>query len=807
MKRLDRFLIKSFIGPFILTSVIVIFVLSMQFLWLYIDELVGKGLGLGVIMEFMGWAACTLIPMSLPLATMLASIMTMGGLGERNELLAMKAAGISLQRILRPLIIAAVIISVGAFFAANNLVPVAYNKIFTLRSDILNTKEEIKIPDGIFYDGIDGYSLRVERTDKNTGMMHKLMIYDHTSHSGNTRMTLADSGRMTVTPDKQNLLFDLYNGSSFHETNQMRYRDTSLELGRVQFVEQSVIISLKNYNFSRSEDDRFGDEVMSKGLKQLAADHDTLTHELDSIGRAQMRRHFKSGQLSYLYQLDPEWAENARGPARLDSVYAAVNPEMRPDYLEMAAGSADLYVDQISRWEGEGEFYSHQLRRTDIEGFRKFTLSLACLLFFFIGAPLGAIIRKGGFGTPVIISIFFYLIYYIIDMIGKRLATESAITPFAGTFVSSLVLLPIGVLLTRKSTRDSSLFTLDLKGFFGNIGKWFKKVYYKVRNLFRRGHGHVRIVYMGTPEFAVAPLDALVQGGYDIAAVVTVPDKPSGRGLKVNESAVKRYAIEHGLKVLQPEKLRDPEFIAELRALKANLFVVVAFRMLPREVWSMPYLGTFNLHASLLPQYRGAAPINWAVINGEKMTGVTTFLIDEQIDTGRILLQETCPVEEYDTAGSLHDKLMPLGAALVIKTVEAIRDRRVKPSEQYVQMHRALRPAPKLTKDLGHIDWTRGAFEIARLIRGLSPVPTAWSTLVNDKGETIPVKLYDAYRIRREQNGGAPGTITVTNREHLDVQCGEDALRIYEIQVSGKRRMSAKDFLLGFRDCESYHFE
>ena len=243
MKKLDRYLIKSFIWPFVMTFFIVIFVLSMQFLWLYIDELVGKGLGIGVIFEFMGWAACTLIPMALPLATLLASIMTLGGMGERNELLAMKAAGVPLQRTMAPLIVVTALISIGAFFASNNLVPVSYNKIYTLRQDIANTKEEIKIPTGIFYDGIEGYILRIEDRDDETQVMHKLLIYDHTGHNGNTGVTLADSGKMRITPDKRHLVFDLYDGVSYQENNRMAFRDTTLELNKVRFSEQQLIVN------------------------------------------------------------------------------------------------------------------------------------------------------------------------------------------------------------------------------------------------------------------------------------------------------------------------------------------------------------------------------------------------------------------------------------------------------------------------------------------------------------------------------------------------------------------------------------
>ena len=804
MKRLDRYLVTSFIGPFIMTFFIVIFVLSMQFLWLYIDELVGKGLGLGVIFEFLGWAACTLIPMALPLATLLASIMTLGGMGERNELLAMKAAGIPLRRIMVPLIIVSVFISIGAFFASNNLIPVAYNKIYTLRQDIANTKEEIKIPTGTFYNGIEGYILRIDERDDETQVMHNLIIYDHTSHAGNTGVTLAESGKMRITPDKRHLIFDLFNGCSYQENNRMAFRDTTLELNKLKFKEQQLIVNLDNYTFSRSEGDSFGDEVMSKGLHALQHDVDSLTHKIDSVRRLQNGRFMKNSAFIYMHQLDTADAGKITGAIDIDSLFNKQNLEERYNAFTNAEERADAVIDNLQTYESEKERYDWTLRRTDTERYRKFTLSLACLIFFFIGAPLGAIIRKGGFGTPVIISIFFFLIYYIIDISGKKLAREGSMTPFWGAFISTMVLLPIGIFLTRKSTQDSALFNFDVyKTFFREIGKFFSKLYYKVRNFFRKNRGRVRIVYMGTPEFAVEPLRALLDGGYDVAAVVTVPDKPSGRGMKMNESAVKKFAVERGLPVLQPEKLKDPQFLEQLKSYEANLFVVVAFRMLPKEVWSMPYLGTFNLHASLLPQYRGAAPINWAIINGDNLTGVTTFKIDDGMDTGYIMMRENCPIEEYDNLGSLHDKLMTMGSALVVKTVDAIRDHRTKPLEQDTT-HVTMRPAPKITKETCRIDWSRTARNVHNLVRGLSPYPCAFSELIPAEGEPVSVKLFETAFIRDCDESVPAGTISSDGRSYIEVKCGKGAVRIIDLQLSGKKRMGVRDFLLGFRDIDKY---
>ena len=812
MKKLDLYLIKKFMGPFLVVFFIVVFALSLQFIWQYINDLAGKGLSIGVIFEFWGWASCTLLPNEIPLATLLASIMTLGGLGERNELLAMKAAGISLMRIMLPLVVISTLITVGAFFVADRLVPYAFNKVYTLKQDITRTRDEIKIPTGIFYDGIDGYILRVADRNEETQMMYDLIIYDHTSNMGNTNMTVADSGRIEITPDKENLIFNLYDGCSYTETNTMNFRDTTLELSRLRFNEQQLIIQLDNYRFQRSEQDNYGDELKSLGIKRLRHDRDSISRQLDTMVRRQLPRFASTVGLNYLYQLDTLLGKDKTylGDLNVDSIRASLTPQELQRVRRSAAGKAETGEEQVKNFERESSYNVSMIRRIDVESIIKFTLSLSCLIFFFVGAPLGAIIRKGGFGTPVVISILLYLIYYIIDIIGRKLATRSGtLTPWEGALISTLVLLPMAILLTRKSTQDSSLFNPDAyKEFFRRIGKWIAKRYHRFINLFRRGGGKIRIVYMGTPEFAVAPLEKLIQAGYEIVGVVTAVDKPSGRGLTMNESAVKKYAVAHNLPVLQPEKLKDPAFLEQLAALKANLFVVVAFRMLPKEVWQMPALGTFNLHASLLPQYRGAAPINWAIINGEKFSGVTTFLLDEQIDTGKILFQESCAIEEYEDAGALHDKLMGMGADLVLKTVDAIENHRTKPFEQSLGLNKTLRNAPKLTRDNCHIDWTRSARTTQLLIRGLSPYPAAWTNLVKEDGTQVGVKIYDSYVVPCDETDTRPvGSITTDHKTYLEVRCGKNALRILNLQLAGKKRMETAAFLLGFREPEKCRFE
>ncbi|MDD6773040.1 MAG: methionyl-tRNA formyltransferase [Bacteroidales bacterium] len=312
---------------------------------------------------------------------------------------------------------------------------------------------------------------------------------------------------------------------------------------------------------------------------------------------------------------------------------------------------------------------------------------------------------------------------------------------------------------------------------------------------------------MGTPDFAVAPLDSLIAKGYNVVGVVTVADKPSGRGLKVNESAVKRYAVEHGIPVLQPQKLKDPEFLEALKAWKADLFVVVAFRMLPEEVWKMPRLGTFNLHAALLPQYRGAAPINWAVINGEKISGVTTFFIDKDIDTGKIIYRQECRIGPEDSAGDLHDSLMEIGADLVCQTVEGIISNNVETRLQrsFIQGSEVLKSAPKLNRELCHIDWEDSSRHIHNLIRGLSPYPGAFTEIVPAADPDQKPQNLKIYKARRSDSlHGNPGEILSDGKDYLAIATLDGAIELLEIQLAGKKRMEVRDFLKGFREPCSY---
>lgn len=305
----------------------------------------------------------------------------------------------------------------------------------------------------------------------------------------------------------------------------------------------------------------------------------------------------------------------------------------------------------------------------------------------------------------------------------------------------------------------------------------------------------LKIIYSGTPEFAVEPLKKLVDNGYDIAAVITSPDKPAGRGMHLRHSAVKEFALKHGLNILQPTKLKDYDFLDSVRKLHADLHIVVAFRMMPEELWSMTPMGTFNLHASLLPQYRGAAPINRAIMNGEKETGVTTFFLRHEIDTGDIILSEKIPIGEDETAGELHDKLMMTGAELVLKTVRMIEAGNVKTHPQNAGA--PLKNAPKIFKDDCRINWENSTEQIYNQIRGLSPYPGAFTTLISKEGKETGLKIFKSVKTESAIKTNS-GEITSDQKNYVRIGCANGSLEITEVQLEGKRKMNIQEFLRGF---------
>ncbi len=316
----------------------------------------------------------------------------------------------------------------------------------------------------------------------------------------------------------------------------------------------------------------------------------------------------------------------------------------------------------------------------------------------------------------------------------------------------------------------------------------------------------LRIVYMGTPDFAVEPLKKLVEGGYNVVGCITMPDKEAGRGHHIQYSSVKEYALSQNIPLLQPVRLKDEQFLADLKAWNADLQIVVAFRMLPEVVWNMPRLGTFNLHASLLPQYRGAAPINWAVINGEKETGVTTFFLTHEIDTGKIILQRRIPIGDNECVGDIHDKLMVLGADLVTETVDLILNDKADAQEQkcFYTNESELKPAPKIFKETCKIDWNQDVHYLHNFVRGLSPYPAAWCELTDPQGTTISVKIFETEII--EANHNQPIGSFKFDKKFIDIAVQNGYIRIKSLQIPGKKRLSTEEFLRGYKISDLYKF-
>ena len=308
---------------------------------------------------------------------------------------------------------------------------------------------------------------------------------------------------------------------------------------------------------------------------------------------------------------------------------------------------------------------------------------------------------------------------------------------------------------------------------------------------------NIRIAYFGTPEFAASQLEAILKADYEVAVVVTMPDKPAGRGRKIQYSDVKKTALEHSLPLLQPEKLKDPAFLEQLASFKANLFIVVAFRMLPAVVWQMPELGTFNLHASLLPQYRGAAPINFAIINGETETGLTTFFLNEEIDKGAVIMRERVAIRPDETAGELHDELMLLGNKVVVETIKKIEsgDVQALPQDEFSE-NQPLKPAPKISKEFCNVDWSCDCQSVYNHIRGLSPYPAAHTQLQSESGETIDMKIYAA-EIEVCTPAVVPGVVVTDNKEYLKIALSDGFIHLTHVQQAGKKAMPVSDFLRG----------
>ena len=475
IKRLYLFLIKSYLGTFLATFFICLFVVLMQFLWKYVDELVGKGLEFSVLAQFFYYAALSLVPMALPLAILLSSLMTFGNFGERLELLAMKAAGISLFRIMRPFIAFITLVCIGAFFFSNNAMPVIQTQLYTLLYSMRQKTPDVDIPEGSFYRGISGYNIYVREKDPKRQLMKNLMIYDFSNGFENAQVMAADSGRMSVSADKRTLILDLYSGESFENLRNQSNSMVTVPYRRESFAFKEILIEFDS-NFSMADASVASNKYMAKDLAALTYSVDSLKHKVDSLANHNFMEYRGSYFNRSIYDFKPVSRDSLASYEQysIDELWKALS-------LEQKSKIFDRFVSWADRQKAGEEFsamesftYAKSMRRHDIERHRKFTLSFACLVFFFIGAPLGAIIRKGGLGMPVVISVVLFVIYYIIDNMGYKMAREGVWHVWCGIWLSTAVLFPFGVFLTYQAATDRIVSLTELT-VVKAIVKFFKK--------------------------------------------------------------------------------------------------------------------------------------------------------------------------------------------------------------------------------------------------------------------------------------------------------------------------------------------
>lgn len=479
IKHIDRYLFTTFIQLFCATFFICLFIVVMQFLWLHINDFVGKGLPFGVLLEFFFYSSLTSVPLALPLAILLASLMTFGNLGESLELLAMKSAGISLFRIMKSLTIFIAFVCIGAFFFSNNVIPFAQSKMWTLMFSIRQKSPELEIPVGEFYSGIQGWNIYVRDRDNRTGCMKNLMIYDYSNGFDNASVTTADSAYIKLTADKKNLKLTLYNGESFENLNKQRTgMGGNIPYRRETFAEKEILIDF-DANFNRMDESLLENQHISKNVVRLTHDIDSVVQRRDSV-RTEFATEMTTRKYFGQSYSERELAKIAEQPdiqptiLNADSLFASLSQTEMERVTRNAESRARTVMNDVEYRRAiiaeMDDFYV----RHDIEWHRKFTLSFACLIFFFIGAPLGAIVRKGGLGMPVVVSVVFFIIYYIIDTAGQKMAREGVWEVWQGMWLSSAVLLPIGIFLTYKAATDSALFNADAyKLFFARIKQLF----------------------------------------------------------------------------------------------------------------------------------------------------------------------------------------------------------------------------------------------------------------------------------------------------------------------------------------------
>jgi len=472
IKKVHKLIIGSFIGPFILTFFIALFILLMQFLFKYIDDLVGKGLEWYVVLELMAYASSTLVPMALPLAILLSSIMTFGNLGEHYELVALKSSGISLRRIMMPLITIVFVISIGAFYFSNIVMPFANLKMGALMWDVRNQKPSLAIKAGEFYNGIDGYSIRVGEKEEDGNSLKNIVIYNHTANNGNMNVLMADSGKMLKSDNDRYLVIELYNGISYEESGQPGTINNRKQLTRVKFKEHEVKFDLSTFQLNRTDENLFKDHYTMLNLKQLKYYKDSLSERLvrDKVFFNQNYALYTSMNKSFKLDSSVKSIQHAKlNP----NIIRNFKQEDRTMIYSRAFSTIRNVASYTETAKADQENMSEKIRRHEIEEHRKFTLPFACMILFFIGAPLGAIIRKGGLGMPIVISIFFFIFFHILSITGEKMARQDVVPVWQGMWMASFILTPIGIFITRKASSDSTLLDLDV--YISFFKKLFKK--------------------------------------------------------------------------------------------------------------------------------------------------------------------------------------------------------------------------------------------------------------------------------------------------------------------------------------------
>ncbi|MCD4746660.1 MAG: LptF/LptG family permease [Bacteroidales bacterium] len=472
MKKIYILALKSYLGPLVLTFFIALFVLLMQFIWKWIDDLVGKGLEWYIIAELLFYASSTFVPYALPLAILLSSLMTFGNLGEHYELVAMKSAGISLKKIMMPLVILSIIISVIAFYFSNNILPIANLKFKSLLFDVREQKLALDIKEGVFYNGLEGYVIRIGKKEKDEKTIHDIMIYDHSQKKGNTNLTTAKSGKMELTPDNKTLIFTLYNGNNYLEkTDQRNYR-ISRPFQRTKFKEEVRRFSLLDFELNRTNEELFKNNYSMMNLHQLKEVEDSLKQNLNK-----KKDNFASSMFKNFYfysNIDTnDFNRFEISDTLKKDLLTLLSKKEKEKIIEIAINKTRRIKNNIDFAKKDSESRNKQIYKHQAEWHRKFTLSFACFVLFFIGAPLGAIIRKGGLGLPVVISVIFFVLFHIVSIIGDKSVKSGVLEAQYGMWLASAILLPIGIFLTYKATTDSPILDTDVWIKFFN--KFIKK--------------------------------------------------------------------------------------------------------------------------------------------------------------------------------------------------------------------------------------------------------------------------------------------------------------------------------------------